>query len=67
MSYFRTSKIYEEFLEQYHCNNIGEYCDIKEIYKMLYDTFGYTKEQVDEKVKTIWKEYDKVGYKQWQT
>ena len=65
MSYFRTSKIYGEFLEQYHCNDIGEHCDIKEIYKMLYDKFGYTKEQVDEKVKDIWKEYDKVGYKQW--
>lgn len=66
MGYFRTSKIYEEFLKQYQCNTIGEYYDIKDIYERLYDTFGYTKEQVDEKVKEIWKNYDEKGYKQWQ-
>lgn len=65
MGYFRASKAYENFLTQYHCNTIGYY-DIKDIYKRLYDTFGYTKEQVDEKVKTVWEEYDKRGYKQWQ-
>ena len=67
MSYFRASRTYESFLKQYQCNTIGEYYNIKDIYERLYDTFGYTKEQVDEKVKTIWKEYDKVGYKKWQT
>ena len=65
MGYFRASRAYESFLKQYHCNTISYY-DIKDIYERLYNTFGYTKEQVDEKVKTIWKEYDKVGYKQWQ-
>ncbi|MEZ3453131.1 MAG: helix-turn-helix domain-containing protein [Oscillospiraceae bacterium] len=66
MSYFRASKAYENYLKQYVCNAIGEYYDIKDIYKRLYDTFGYTKEQVDEKIKEIWKKYDEVGYKQWQ-
>lgn len=66
MSYFRASKAYESFLKEYNCNSIGEYYEIKEIYERLHDTFGYTKEQVDEKVKEIWKEYDKAGYKQWQ-
>ena len=65
MGYFRASRAYESFLKQYQCNTISYY-DIKDIYERLYNTFGYTKEQVDEKVKTIWKEYDKVGYKQWQ-
>lgn len=65
MSYFRASRAYESFLKQYHCNTVSYY-DIKDIYEKLYETFGYTKEQVDEKVKKIWKEYDKEGYKQWQ-
>lgn len=66
MSYFRASKAYERFLKQYHCDDIGEYYNIKDIYERLHDTFGRTKEQVNEKVKEIWKEYDKEGYKQWQ-
>lgn len=66
MSYFRASKAYESFLKQYHCDDIGEYYNIKDIYEWLHDTFGRTKEQVNEKVKEIWKEYDKEGYKQWQ-
>lgn len=66
MSYFRASKAYESFLKQYHCNDIGEYYNIKDIYERMHDTFGRTKEQVNEKVKEIWKEYDKEGYKQWQ-
>lgn len=66
MSYFRASKAYENFLKEYNCNNIGEYYEIKDIYERLHDTFGYTKEQIDKKIKDLWKKYDSKEYKQWQ-